>query len=328
MKNKLFKILLALAIIVLAGFLFTGNANKKQEIVSKNIVINKGENAKDIAFKLKTEKIVSNPYSFLVLAFLEKNWDKLQAGEYLLNSKMSNQEIVETLVQGKTIKETITIVEGWDSWDIARYLESKGLFSQEETIKSIQEFESNQFDFLSDKPKNLGLEGYIFPDTYFLEKNALLDDFLNKALTNFGQKLTPDLRDEIKKQNKSIFEIITMASLLEKEVISFEDKQIVSGILWKRLRAGIPLQVDATLLYAREKNKVSLEDTKIDSPYNTYQHLGLPLGPICNPGLESIKAAVYPKDSPYWYYLSKPNKETVFSKTLEEHNLAQAKYLK
>lgn len=328
MKNKLFKILLALAIIVLAGFLFTGNANKKQEIVSKNIVINKGENAKDIAFKLKTEKIVSNPYSFLVLAFLEKNWDKLQAGEYLLNSKMSNQEIIEALVQGKTIKETITIVEGWDSWDIARYLESKGLFSQEETIKSIQEFESNQFDFLSDKPKNLGLEGYIFPDTYFLEKNALLDDFLNKALTNFGQKLTPDLRDEIKKQNKSIFEIITMASLLEKEVISFEDKQIVSGILWKRLRAGIPLQVDATLLYAREKNKVSLEDTKIDSPYNTYQHLGLPLGPICNPGLESIKAAVYPKDSPYWYYLSKPNKETVFSKTLEEHNLAQAKYLK
>ncbi len=328
MKNKLFKILLALAIIVLAGFLFTGDANKKQEIVSKNIVINKGENAKDIAFKLKTEKIISNPYSFLVLAFLEKNWDKLQAGEYLLNSKMSNQEIVETLVQGKTIKETITIVEGWDSWDIARYLESKGLFSQEETIKSIQEFESNQFDFLSDKPKNLGLEGYIFPDTYFLEKNALLDDFLNKALTNFGQKLTPDLRDEIKKQNKSIFEIITMASLLEKEVISFEDKQIVSGILWKRLRAGIPLQVDATLLYAREKNKVSLEDTKIDSPYNTYQHLGLPLGPICNPGLESIKAAVYPKDSPYWYYLSKPNKETVFSKTLEEHNLAQAKYLK
>jgi len=119
-----------------------------------------------------------------------------------------------------------------------------------------------------------------------------------------------------------------MASLLEKEVISFEDKQIVSGILWKRLRAGIPLQVDATLLCAREKNKVSLEDTKIDSPYNTYQHLGLPLGPICNPGLESIKAAVYPKDSPYWYYLSKPNKETVFSKTLEEHNLAQAKYLK
>jgi len=170
MKNKLFKILLALAIIVLAGFLFTGDANKKQEIVSKNIVINKGENAKDIAFKLKTEKIISNPYSFLVLAFLEKNWDKLQAGEYLLNSKMSNQEIVETLVQGKTIKETITIVEGWDSWDIARYLESKGLFSQEETIKSIQEFESNQFDFLSDKPKNLGLEGYIFPDTYFLEK--------------------------------------------------------------------------------------------------------------------------------------------------------------
>jgi len=106
--------------------------------------------------------------------------------------------------------------------------------------------------------------------------------------------------------------------LLEKEIISFEDKQIVSGILWKRLKAGIPLQVDATLLYPLEDN----------SPYNTYKHLGLPLGPICNPGLESIKAAIYPQNSPYWYYLSKPNKETVFSKTLEEHNLAKAKYLK
>jgi len=116
---------------------------------------------------------------------------------------MSNQEIINALVQGKTIKETVTIIEGWNTWDIAQYLESKGLFSQEEAIKSIQEFKPNQFDFLNDKPKNLGLEGYIFPDTYFLEKNATLEDFLNRALENFGQKLTPDLRDEIKNKTKA-----------------------------------------------------------------------------------------------------------------------------
>ncbi len=318
MKNKLIKILFVLVVIILAWLFLNNLNNENQELISKNIVVNKGENAKDIAFKLKQERIINDPHFFLFLVFLEKDWNKLQAGEYLLNSEMSNQEIINALVQGKTIKETVTIIEGWNTWDIAQYLESKGLFSQEEAIKSIQEFKPNQFDFLNDKPKNLGLEGYIFPDTYFLEKNATLEDFLNRALENFGQKLTPDLRDEIKKQNKSIFEIVTMASLLEKEIISFEDKQIVSGILWKRLKAGIPLQVDATLLYPLEDN----------SPYNTYKHLGLPLGPICNPGLESIKAAIYPQNSPYWYYLSKPNKETVFSKTLEEHNLAKAKYLK
>jgi len=105
---------------------------------------------------------------------------------------------------------------------------------------------------------------------------------------------------------------------------------LVSGILWERLKNKIPLQVDATITYITGKNdiKVSVEETKIDSPYNTYKYLGLPKGPICNPGLESILAAIYPKKSEYWYYLSTPEGETIFSKTLEEHNIAKAKYLK
>jgi len=325
MKNTI-KLLFVLALLVL-GWSLLGVG---PEQAPKSIVIEKGENAREIAFKLKEENIISDPYSFLFLAFWENKWSKLQAGEYLLDSSMSSREILDILQQGKTVKETLTIVEGWDAKDIAEYLESKGMFSEEEVLEKIETFNSSQFEFLADKPKNLGLEGYIFPDTYFFAKSENLENIIIETLKNFDQKLTDDLREEIEKQGKSIFDIITMASMIEKEVITLEDKQIVSGILWKRLKTGIPLQVDATVLYAMEINngKVFTKDTKIDSPYNTYKYPGLPLGPICNPGLESIKAALYPKQTDYWYYLSKPTGETVFSRTLEEHNIAKAKYLK
>ena len=121
-----------------------------------------------------------------------------------------------------------------------------------------------------------------------------------------------------------------MASLIEKEVIGKEDKEIVSGILWKRLKIGMPLQIDATIVYitGKKTTEISREETKIDSPYNTYRYLGLPPGPICNPGLESIITAVYPKISDNWYYLSSPEGETYFSKNLEEHNIKKVRYLK
>jgi UPF0755 protein len=139
-----------------------------------------------------------------------------------------------------------------------------------------------------------------------------------------------EIKEEIERQGKSIFDIITMASLLEKEVRTEEDKKIVAGILWKRMEIGMPLQVDATIAYITGKNstRISKEETKIDSPYNTYKYKGLPLGPICNPGFESIFASLYYEDSDYLYYLSTPEGETIFSKTLEEHNIAKGKYLK
>ena len=149
-------------------------------------------------------------------------------------------------------------------------------------------------------------------------------------LQNFDAKFSNDLRQETLHQNHTTFEIITIASLIEKEVASDSDRALVSGILWKRMKLNIPLQVDATVLYARPKRigKVTLADTKINSPYNTYRYTGLPPAPIANPGLSAIRAALYPKKSPYLYYLSTPDGKTIFSKTREEHNRAKAKYLK
>ena len=185
-------------------------------------------------------------------------------------------------------------------------------------------------------PKNLSLEGYLFPDTYYFRKEEGGDgkegikNFVKLMLTNFDKKLTPALRTEIERQKKSIFEIVTTSSLIEKEVRTFDDKKIVSGILRKRLKTGIPLQIDATIVFitGKKTTEISIEETKIDSPYNTYKYKGLPLGPIANPGIESIIAALYPESSEYWYYLSAPDGKTIFSRTLEEHNIAKFKYLK
>ena len=188
----------------------------------------------------------------------------------------------------------------------------------------------NELDFLKGISDNTSLEGFLFPDTYQFPYRIKSEEIVRRMLNNFEKKLTPDLREEIENQGKTIFEIVTMASLIEKEVRTLEDKKIVSGILWKRLESKIPLQVDATITYITDKKttKISIEETKIDSPYNTYKYLGLPLGPICNPGLESIIAAIHLQDSKFWFYLSTPEGETIFSKTLKDHNIAQDLYLK
>jgi len=145
------------------------------------------------------------------------------------------------------------------------------------------------------------------------------------------------LREEISRRQESVFNIITMASLIENEVDTDKERSMVSGVLWKRIREDIPLQVDATLIYIKEQNndlggpngrKVLISDTKTESPYNTYLHKGIPQGPIGNPGLPAIKAAIYPTESNYLFYLSSPEGQTIFSSTLAEHNAAKNKYLR
>lgn len=310
------------------------------EAETKIFSINKGEAVREIANNLKGEKIINSVNFFVVYTAITGNYSKIQAGEYLLSSQMGIAQIVNILSSGKTAKETITIIEGWDLRDLNEYLTDKGITTknelysltgyptEEEVNKNITEL-TGKFDFLEDKPENMSLEGYLFPDTYFVGKDDTLETLIEKSLSNFDEKMTDELKNEIKKQKKTIFEIITMASMIEKEVKTLNDKKIVSGILWKRMNSGMRLQVDATVLYAQNKEglKVYTKDTQINSPYNTYRVDGLPLGPISNPGIDSIMAAIYPTKTNYYYYLSAPNGETIFSKTLEEHNYNKAKYL-
>ncbi len=311
---------------------------------SKNIEIKSGWGLVKIADELESNRVIKSSFVFEVYAWLAGKEKIFQAGNYVFNSGIKIPEIIKMLESGEVLRNeaSITIPEGYNIYQIAEKLENAGLGKKSNFLNLIlkpQNF-NEKYAFLNcDKtgvygcPKNL--EGYLFPDTYIFDKNTTLQMVIGKFLDNFKNKAIKDLSYSIYQSGKSLYEIIIMASLIEKEVKTFEDMEIVSGILWKRLDNNVALQVDASVAYAKCAVKPInckiepplIEDLKIKSPYNTYLYQGLPVAAISNPGLLAIKAAISPKKSDYWYYLTAKDGKTIFSKTLEEHNRNRAKYL-
>jgi UPF0755 protein len=337
--KKVLSILLLLFILLLffSLYFWQGIYLPKDDFLKEEKIfsIKKGEGVREISNNLEKQGFIKDKNFFELYIFLNDYIGGLKAGEYLISPAMNVKEIASKFYFGEVAREKITIIEGWNIKNIADYLEEESFFSNEEFISFVSSLEKhsnllNKFSILKNKPKELSLEGYLFPDTYYVDKSIGLQEIVEIMIRNLDNKITVDMKDEIGKQGKSFFEIMVMASLIEKEVRVMEDKKIVSGILWKRMQIGMPLQVDATIAYITGKRttRISTEETKIDSPYNTYKYRGLPIGPICNPGFESILASLYYEDSDYLYYLSTPEGETIFSKTLEEHNIAKFKYLK
>lgn len=290
-------------------------------------VVAKGWSDNKIAKDLKEMGIIRNEFFFKFYAIVSFQHSSLQAGKYNVSPAMSVYQIVKQMASGNVLKQKILVYEGWGVEDIANYLDKEGICAKDNFLEAIKKDYSIDFSFLKDKPKDADLEGYLFPDTYQISEGETCEEIVVKMLKNFDKKLTPELRQQILEQKKSIFEVITMASLIEKEVRSLSDKKIVSGILWKRLSVGMPLQLDCTVNYVTGKNDpgVAIKDTKIDSLYNTYKYKGLPKGPISNPGIDSIVAALNPTKTAYWFYLT--DGVTHFSKTAEEHAAKKAKYL-
>lgn len=274
--------------------------------------IRKGERGAQIASNLEEQGLIRSSFSFRFYTITRLISQKLQAGTYGLSPSMTIPEIAHTFAAGDVVRDQITIIEGWTVRDIARHLEELDKFPADEVVQELGE-----------------LEGYLFPDTYEIRGDMTVRELGAKIWQNFEEKFSRELREEILAQGKTIHDIVTMASLLEREVRTAEDKKVIAGILWKRLENDMPLQVDAAVAYAMgyEIARTSGLDLQIDSPYNTYANRGLPPGPISNPGMESILAAIYPEESPYWYYLSASDGKTVFSRNFEEHKAAKARYL-
>ncbi len=321
------------------GVYFPKDVKEEERLFS----VYRGEGVFSVANNLEDMEIIKKDYFFILYAVLTKKNREIKSGNYTFSSSMSVAEIMEKLVDGKA--EKITIIEGWNLKNIADLLEEKGYGKKEDffRVAGTPPFYNNgkvypekkaeikiESTFLEKELEKTTLEGYLFPDTYYISPGTSMEEIILFFLKNFEKKITPEIKEMMGKEDMSLFETITIASLIEKEVTSFEDKKIVSGIIKKRLQKNMRLQIDATITYLTEKKslQVSLLETKIDSPYNTYLYSGLPKGPICNPGTESIFAALNPEESDYLYYLSRPNGETVFSKTHEEHVEAKRKYLK
>lgn len=300
----------------------TGKAEK-----SATVLIEKGDNFMEVAKKLKKEKLISSSSYFIYYVWSRDYSGKILAGEYEIEPKMKIPEIVRILIRGETKPGyvSVTFPEGWTAKQMSERLDEKSLPGKE--FLSIVENPPveifSAFDFLDALPKGSSLEGYLFPDTYFFAPEATSQEIVMKILKNFDSKFSEQTRNEITAQGKKYDEIIIMASIIEGEVNNAKDRGLVSGIFWKRLDIGMPLQSDATVSYAlggEKKIQHDARDIGIDSPYNTYKYKGLPPGPVSNPGIASIKAAINPTDSDYLYFLNNPKtKETFFSETFEEH---------
>jgi UPF0755 protein len=301
--------------------------------------IGPGQGVKQIAMNLRESGLIGSDSLFNIYVWRQGTEKKLKAGNYLLDPGMNIKEIAAVLVGGEVIgkEKNLKIIEGWNLDDTERSFAENGFSENGEFIKQAKTrlgdwpFAFEKPDYLSDAPDHASLEGYLFPDTYRVYEDASPEDIIKRALENFGRKLTPELREEIDRQGRSIFDIVVLASIIEKEVRSPEDRKIVAGLLYKRMEIGMRLEVDATINFITGKNNPgsTREDLAIDSPYNTYKYYGLPPGPICNPGITAIEAAVYPEKSPYLFYLNRQDTgETIFSKNYNEHLANKAKYLK
>lgn len=348
---KKFLLILALLVLIGAGILYSiwrwievqsffGTASVSN--ISQEFEIKEGEGSAEVGENLKTVGLIKDKTFFYYYVWKTRTNNKLQAGAYELAPNMTIGQMVEKFTEGevKPVIVKLTVPEGFNNKKIVELLQEKKptIADEFEGIVNCKclndpncscDVLSEKYDFFSEIPDSVDMEGYLFPDTYFIDKEDTGATLVSKFLNNFNKRVFPDLRAEITRQGKTLHEVITMASIVEREVHEAEDRKIVAGIFWNRLADNFPLQSDSTLSYILDTDKIKYysDDIKVQSPYNTYANPGLPPGPISNPGMVSVRATVYYQNSEYYYFLNDPvTGETIFSKTDEEHAENKVKY--
>jgi len=318
-RRKLFKKYTPFLCIGTFGFVFFASyffLTSPPRAFPQNFIaeIPEGMSLNDIARYLKQENLIKNSFMFKLIAKLGGKETSIISGSYYFKKSENLFSISGRLSRGESglFPTRITIFEGYANYDIARELSK--ILPHIDPVKFLKKAEAK--------------EGRLFPDTYFFLPNADEDDVINTMYENFEKK-TEEIKEDIKKSKHDFEDVLIMASILEKEAHETEVRKKIAGILWKRLDAGMALQVDATLTYVVRRNtfEITKEDLSFDSPYNTYKYPGLPIGPIANPGLDAILSAIYYKDTPYWFYLSDRSGNTYFSETFPEHVEKKRKYL-
>lgn len=287
----------------------------------QSFLILPGESFSSIANRLYKEGLIRSRVSFKIFSLLNGSAIKIQPGRYELSPHESAFNILEILVGPGNGRVKVTIPEGLSIYEVDKLLTKERIIEPGKLVSHVKEN---------------SLEGRLFPDTYYFEISSSIEEVISVFLNNFEKQVGAVLSAD----GENFKVNLILASLIEEEVPLEDDRRIVAGILKKRLASGIPLQVDASLCYAKIERQFYLSkingchplnplDLKIDSPYNTYLYKGWPPGPIASPGLSAVLAALEPKPSPYWFYLSDPKTgKTVFSKSLEEHNRNISIYLK
>jgi UPF0755 protein len=285
------------------------------------VEIPQGAGVASIAQRLAAEGVVIHPWALRAAARLSGSERALQAGEYRFSGEASPAEIVQRLARGDVYTRPVTFREGLTMWDMAEVFEAAGLGTQEDFLREARDPSRIQ----AIDPDARSLEGYLFPDTYRLPRSAGAKGTVDLMVAGFLRAFDSELRTAAAARGLSVREVITIASLVEKETAHPPERPIVSAVYQNRLKIGMGLQCDPTVIYAlrlanRWNGNLTRENMRIDSPYNTYRYAGLPPGPIASPGRASIEATIRPSDDAYLYFVSRNDGTHVFAHTLAEHN--------
>lgn len=300
----------------------------------RNFIISTGESARQIGESLAKEGLIKDSFYFKFYLWKSGLKSSIKAGEYNLSSAMNIPRIVDIISKGKIIEKEVAVFipEGLASAEIEEILVENDLLKKGQLEEAVGEKNLKRYykyDFLLDKPKGASLEGYLFPDTYNFYKKTTPEEILEKILNNFDKKVDLKMRAEITRQGKTIFEVLTLASIVQEEANGAGDMKIVAGIFQNRLAMGKALEADSTINFITKKNmsQALYSDLEISSPYNTYKNIGLPPGPIDNPGLDAIRAVIWPEKNSYLYFLHTPDGKAYYGKTYQDHLRNRAKYL-
>ena len=302
---------------------------------TQEFMVESGWGSTEIGAALKAAGLIQSDTLFKLYTWRQGISSSLQGGQYFLSPAMNIIEISDILRRGEgvTKERTITILEGWRLSQIADYLEREGVVGRQEFLGIVQKKSDwwDDYPVLASRPSTVDLEGYLFPDTYRIFRDATAQDLVKKMLGTLESKFTAELRAEVERQGKTIHDVLTLASILEREVRTTQDRKLVADLFWRRVDAGIGLQADSTVNYATGKSlpAVTAEDLEIDSPYNTYKYRGLPPGPIASPSADSIKAAIFPTPNDAWFFLTTlDDGRVIYSIDHDEHVANKARYLR
>ena len=297
------------------------------------VEIPEGASAKKVASILKEAGLIKYEKAFTKRLQDSEYRGKLQSGTYTLNTGMNTLQMMEVLspvIEADVPIDKLVVPEGFTVEQIAKRCEKQGICTEQEFLNAVNSVTTSQFSYLADIPAGAEvkykLQGYLFPATYDIYQNTTAESLVKNMLRTFENYYTGDLQARAEELGYTTFDIITRASIVEREAKLSEERPIIAGVINNRLKDGMPLQMCPTVLYPLtdglyDVGRVLYEDLEIDSPYNTYKYEGLPAGPICNPGIACINAVLYPEEHNYLYYhvADTDTGEHVFSETYEEH---------
>lgn len=277
-----------------------------------------------IAGRLADAGVVRNRYAFVALTAGRGHIRHLKAGEYEIPRDASMLDVVDLLASGRVRQHVVLHPEGATVAELARALEAERLASAQDVLRAAGDEHLR---------RTLGvtgpsLEGYLFPDTYQFVRGMSAEEMLSRMVQRLRSKLTPELLERARARGLDVHQLLTLASIIEREAVDPAEQRLISAVFWNRLRLDMPLQADPTVQYAltKERRALTRGDLATDHPYNTYAHRGLPPGPIASPGLGAIEAALDPAPVKYLYFVARDDRRHYFSTTVTEHNAAVVRY--